>query len=366
MLPRKRYHKVRGACLICKRRKVRCSLERPVCYNCNRLARLCAYSDQTNLQSSVSSPSETGTFQPNSTLEIELMHHYTAFTSLAISNNPTLTALWRDVVPTIAFRHQFLLQGMFAAAAQHKLHGDASTTPELVEAATHYYQEALSTYIHQLHDINEDNCQALFCFSQLIVGLSYSRLILNAHSIIPGMIGILELLRGTLTVAQKASPWLNASVLEPMMNNFPAIIIAQPSATDPRTIALMALSERIASDDSSTSNTRKDDIKILESTIRLVHALLLSDPKSQDAMNKIIGLPVWLDARVASLLKVGDQGALAVLAFYGAALARVDDVWFFADVGRSLVHAVAATVTDSWARHLSWPMRAVGLVDTAP
>lgn len=49
--------------------------------------------------------------------ELELMHRYTAYTYLTMSNNPILVSLWKGVVPDHAFRNPFLLQGLLAVAA---------------------------------------------------------------------------------------------------------------------------------------------------------------------------------------------------------------------------------------------------------
>lgn len=287
------------------------------------------------------------------------MHQYTAFTCLLLSNDPVLIRLWRDVVPQIAFKHPFLMQGIFAVAAQHKLHEMSGATAELVEAATYYHQEALSTYIHLLNNITEETCHALFVFSQLIVGLSYSHLILESGSgqaLIVGIIEIFELLKGALAIAEKASAWLNAGELEPMMGDFPGVEpLSIPASGNPCTEALAALSEHIAAetDQHGSMIARRE---ILHSTMELIHALLLSPNDSNDRLNRIIGLPVWLDADFARLLRTGDQAALILLGFYGAALDRIQDVWFFRGVGGALVRAVSATLDSDWAPHLAWPL----------
>jgi hypothetical protein len=284
------------------------------------------------------------------------MHHWTAFTCLALTNNSTLIALWRDVVPTIAFRHSWLLQAIFAVTAQHNIHELKLPDPALVETATRYHHEALTAYIQQLNDINESNCEALFCFSQLIVGLSYSRLILSQDSVIRGMIDIMVLLKGTLAVAEQGSKWLNSGVLQPMMTNYPELVPVETSRESSAcTTALKALSEHIARDAEESCGVLIRQ-EILESTIQLVHALLISDSNPEDRLNKIIGLPVFVDKRFAALLKAGDQAALVVLAFYGVALSKIDGAWFFEGVGPAVVYAVAAVVVEEWAGHLSWPL----------
>src|SRR6186713_1217876 len=107
MPQRRSYQKVRGGCMTCKARKVRCGLERPICENCNKLSRLCAYPLSWN--ESKRSPLGRESCQSGSITELELMHHYTAYTYSTITENPVLTQLWKEVVPKHAFRHRFLL-----------------------------------------------------------------------------------------------------------------------------------------------------------------------------------------------------------------------------------------------------------------
>lgn len=51
--------------------------------------------------------------------DLELMHFYTASTSLTLSNAPSRRNVWQSVVPQIAFSHDFLLHGLLAFAALH-------------------------------------------------------------------------------------------------------------------------------------------------------------------------------------------------------------------------------------------------------
>jgi hypothetical protein len=276
-----------------------------------------------------------------------------------VSNNPVLIALWRDVVPTIAFRHPFLLQVLLATAAQHKIHEATTPSPALSEAATYYYQEGLATYITQLNNISESNCEALFCFSQIVVCLSYSRLILAPKLILPEFIGIMDLLRGTFTIAAKASIWLEQGPLAPMLEKYPHTVPAHAMIPDsPGLKAFHVLHESVRRT-AGASAEEAEKAKVLVSTIELVYALLIGDMKDQDALNQVVGLPIWIDPQFSRMLRARDGAALAVLAYYGVALSCIDSVWFYRGLGKLLVEAIAETVPDEWAQHLRWPLSEV-------
>lgn len=300
------------------------------------------------------------------TQELELMHYYTAYTYRTMSHNPVLISLWKEVVPRHAFQHPFLLQGLLAVAAHHRLHHDKKTfnSVDLIETANLYQQEALASYIRLLSDITEDNCHALFAFSQIIVGIQYSRLSLgfypdNRHSpgVIAGMVEIFDLLKGALAIATQAHTWLRAGDLEPMLGDAPK---TPPAETIPATIAtpsikaLSALSEHIASQ-LGVDEDSKTRVSTLLSTIQFLRAAFLEDRKSVDTYNKIAGIPVFFDMNYLRLLKARDEGALVVLAYYGVALHQLGHISFVDAVGAKVVQAVADLVGQEWSTHLVWP-----------
>jgi hypothetical protein len=289
-----------------------------------------------------------------------------------MSHNPVLVSLWKEVVPKHAFQHPFLLQGLLAVAAHHRLHHDKKTSNsvDLIETANLYQQEALASYIRLLSDITEDNCHALFAFSQVIVGIQYSRLSLgiypdtrtrHSHGVIAGMVEIFDLLKGALAIATQAQRWLRAGDLEPMMGEAPTTPPAEtiPASTGPPSIrALSAVSEHIACqvgvDEDSVTR-----VSTLLSTVQFLRAAFLEDRNSVDTWNKIAGIPVFFDTNYLKLLKARDEGALVLLAYYGVALHQLGHVLFTDDVGAKVVQAVADTVGQDWLTHLVWPQREV-------
>ncbi|CAG9997207.1 unnamed protein product [Clonostachys byssicola] len=358
MTKRKKYRKVRGGCLTCKERKVRCGLEKPECENCTRLDRPCAYAD---------TPA-----RPSAMQEAELMHHYTAYTCLSMSENPVLRSLWRDIVPKHAFRHPFLLQGLYACAALHKVHGDQNMAPEalarLIHAADFYQQDSLKTYIDLLSNVTEENCHALFAFSQIIAGLSFARLSSTIYEhtsgpidFIDSFLSLFELMKGALNVAIEGIEWLREGNLRSMLGDAPSIPSRQDLAgsSTPCGRAMETLSHHIAVQiqDDEASRAR---VEVLQSTLRLVYSLFLEPPESKERLNNIGGFLVFADLEFIRLLKGWDHGALAILAYYGAALHRLRHIWYYGDVGAKIVKAVEDIGIQAYSTYLTWPQQQVG------
>lgn len=307
----------------------------------------------------------------NHHLEIGLMHHYTAFTSLTMSHSPALISVWRDVVPQLALDHEFLLHGLFALAAQHRLSHLSTPADNLLDASIHYHEKSLSRYIALVTDISKDNCEALFAFSQIITGTFYSRLSIGLYEdgaspqdFVASVANIFELLKGTLVVAQQATSWLRQGQLAAMMSNYPETKPGQFDETSiaPQqfemeqfgcTAALKRLSQSLGREAAATDTIMR--ARVLIPTIQLVHALLIGQPDTSERQNKIVGLPVWFDRGYAQLLREGDNAALVVLAFYGVALHELNQGWMFREVGSGLIHAVSKIVQPEWLDYLEWP-----------
>ncbi|KAK2767018.1 hypothetical protein FQN54_006335 [Arachnomyces sp. PD_36] len=374
MANRKSYQKVRGGCLTCKQRKVRCTLEKPICGNCSRLSRPCTYAVPSAVPPAgppreaallpLCKFEEAGRSKPVN--EYQLMHQYTASTYRVMSNNPVLTSLWKQEVPMHAFHHRFLLQGLFAIAAQHRLlDGDCNST-SLVQAATMYEQEALSEYIYLLKNITKDNCHALFAFSQVIAGLYYSRLSLEckmdqgrtSQGVIDGVVDIFQLFKGALAIAKAAGPWLRSGDLEPMVGPPPELTLVKPHAARNSHIieTLSTLSDHVSGllADNASAGTKVRMESVL-SMIQLLYLAFLEEADSDDGQNKIVGIPVWVDPNYIKALKERDPASLVALSYYGIALHQVRSKWCMNDVGARVVEATVDLVGPEWSSYLIWP-----------
>jgi hypothetical protein len=358
---RRSYQKVRGGCLTCKGRKVRCDLERPVCRNCSRLSRQCQYTELGPKHYPVHTWKTVQSVQ-----ELELMHHYTAHTCMTLSDNPALVSLWKDTVPKHAFQHAFLLQGILSIAAHHKVHQERSLliSTDLIDRANVYQQEALTVYIGLLDNVTENNCHALFAFAQLVVAISYSCLNLNVHEeskthvgFIDSIVDIFYLLKGTVAIAIPAITWLRDGDLKAMirppieetllMDDINSEISCRP--------ALVALAADIKSqlNDSAESKIR---VESLISAIQLIYTLFLQDFKASEKLNDVVGLPIFFDSYYLELLRLRDQTALVVLAYYGVLVFDCRHGWCLENMGSRIIQTIADMIEPNLSKHLTWPL----------
>lgn len=358
MPKKRRYHQVRGSCLTCRERRVRCDTSRPVCQNCDRLTRKCRWPFPESEQIDIK-------LRNSRLLDLELMHHYTAYTYATISRDPKLIVLWKDVVPKYALKHEFLLKGILALAACHKAHSDPRTEGHLLLAVDEYQQTALSHYVKELDNITEQNCHALFCFSQAVVGIFYSRGVLSncetgtdPYLILDRLLEAFGMLKGALLVAKHASYWLNAGNLSDMMADEPL--------SDPNNLslphnqwcaALQAVTRCI--NDADLVRRSERHVKSLVTTITLLLSAFSKDERAVDQLNFVVALPMWFDDGYLALLKSKDEIALVLLAFYAVLLHRHRSFWFLDKIGSQVVQAVSQAVGKDWHPHLALPIATV-------
>ncbi|KAK0234335.1 hypothetical protein IW262DRAFT_1452888 [Armillaria fumosa] len=159
MAPIRPHQKTRTGCKTCKQRKVKCDESLPLCNNCTRRGVECVWDKTTPRPESVAREQNMVVAQSSSTesslpiwtlgedstdvLTLELMHHYSTSASYTLFPDPDASALWRTVIPQMAFdpRNQYLLQAILAFSALHIRHED-STSPRYAEIATEYYNQA--------------------------------------------------------------------------------------------------------------------------------------------------------------------------------------------------------------------------------
>jgi hypothetical protein len=140
MAPRLHHKKSRTGCTRCKRRRVKCDEEQPVCSACKRHGVSCEYPVLTICRRSPASPSNpfpspssvSSKAHPNDLdiplppeqrrlLELHLLQHFTSVVSRsfpAADDEPSLE-MWCNHVVGMAFEHPFLLNSVFSLAALH-------------------------------------------------------------------------------------------------------------------------------------------------------------------------------------------------------------------------------------------------------
>ncbi|KAI1610640.1 hypothetical protein EDD37DRAFT_13216 [Exophiala viscosa] len=395
------HHKNRHGCKTCKQRRKRCDQAIPTCGGCARRRTECVYGDTLleatpmSMSTSLSIPPAPSTswatvdpllraviapqishVEPN---ELELIHHYSATNSTAFTTIPGLFPLRRVDIAGRTPEYPYLLHGILAVSALH-LQSTAADMPQskrlyYAEKASVHQQEALSSYIPTLNNINNRTCHFVFGFSAVLAGLGFGFLctsernaISDPEEFISRITTIFDLLLGTVAVANASSNWIKSC--ESLVVPFKTILSRQEVPIEAEVQnALEGLFTGIQLANAleverHVPHAHIDISVIFSSAIPDLHkAFRCIGRKEPDNFLGVIGWPAFVDSSYVALVKQRHPAALVVLAYYGAALHALDHAWWLRGVGFRLVEAVSAIVRakhgEIWQDLLQWPSNRV-------
>jgi hypothetical protein len=171
---RRAHTKSRNGCLVCKKRKVKCTEERPTCTACLQRNTLCSYPDERtagNPTSSIFSSAFHSTplvslptrrllpFPATPELpsdlnltDLRLQHHFltTCYPHLPANNE----SIWRTEIPIIASQRPYLMHSLLGLAATHldllRQHTKDGSTQE-ADSALSFHKSAEKAIHHRTH-----------------------------------------------------------------------------------------------------------------------------------------------------------------------------------------------------------------------
>lgn len=374
-MPTRKFHnKSRHGCHTCKKSKVRCDFQKPVCGRCIRLERPCSYAGQGAASDGGSVvgdgvPKTKRSFEPGRATDIlenrdlALMHHYSTKTYITIAGNEAQALIWQYDVPELCFADgsDFLLHGILALAAQHRRYDCSATESQNLANLAHSHQQAaLTAYIPLLQTIDERNCYAMFAFSVMLNALSLSFMQYpeeddTPEDLIEAFIKLFDMLFGATAIAYRGHMWLRQSKFAAYLGAPP---FENPDIDNIRKDAQEALKRVVESAPQSRplkDLSGQDSRSALDTAATMLTALFVIKKDPNLDKGKIFGWPVYSGGQYLALLKDHEPRALVILAYFGVVLHYHSDRWFIRDLGKRLVEAVYEMVDESMRQHLRWP-----------
>lgn len=374
MAPRKAHKKTRSGCLPCKRRKVKCGEEDCPCNNCVKRGLACTYGQakSTNTPDPSTSnsphynasprpgPSACGEAEhPHSVLnrqeELCLVHHYLTSTHLDFSRGMNAVDIWRDMPFHDGIQHAFVLDAVLALAALHKAYVEPQHSEKYTSACLHYQSQCLRAYHHQLSDINEENCHAMFAVSALVnviaIAMSHGGPSLLPIPSIETLLTTFKLLRGIQIVLHTTHEIVRSAHYKSAFA-MPKVPEGTPVSLEVGQ-AMEKLRRRAA--EAGEFNT-KDRLDIYNTSIEK-----LEDHFKQvelcDRLDMIIAYPIAIDEKAIEMLRDRDPMMMLIFVHYGVLYLRLHERWWARGFGCRLVwdlsealHALGA----SWRPLTSW------------
>jgi hypothetical protein len=294
--------------------------------------------------------------QGDSNDKSRLLHHFVMFTCETISDSKSSIHAWREIIPALAFEHDFLLSTILAVTSLHLaiIHpSDAHNN-----AALRHHTAALADF-RRLTSIDGQNISAVFAFACMVPLFSFGIHLtsLRRSDTLSEIIEIFDLLRGISIVLKTGSKWLD-------VQQFPDAAlptVANPTAPLPHAIESTIL--RLFKRNDSPASDERFRVKYKAAIDMLRYSFLLGQEYPGKKLI-IMPFPILAPEEYISEMKMKKQLALVILAHYAVLLhwqAGAGSLWL-QTWGKHIVDAVRESVNEDWVDCIQWPLEQVNMV----
>lgn len=293
-------------------------------------------------------------------LELQLLHQWYTHTAQEMSVNQNVQRVMREILPREGFTHPFLMHGLLAIAALHRIQSEGQTgSIAFKEAAIQHKQKALSLYAPLLSNVTKSNCNALFAFSCLLSILSFASQIQSETRTvkdIADVVDVLRLVRGVAVIVAVAREWIESSELCILLqtgksnyqNPFAASRRKEPSEQEVQLQLLLKHCHSTCKDSTSMS--------VYLESINFLLSGYVSYSTTFD-ITLILAWPTQIDRDFLDLLLQRDQLALVIFAHYGAIMLLLHDIWWLRGWGKLVIGLISDLLSPSELSLIAWPLR---------
>lgn len=146
---------------------------------------------------------------------LELMHHYATQTACTLALRLDMQHVWQMVVPNIGNGSPFLLHGVLCLAALHKASLIPARKEEYFDIAAYYQVLGMQGFRSILENVRNDNWDASFSFSALIVVCTLSQGA-RTTDVLEGIFQLFVLIRGLSSSLRPTDTHLSNTPLAPL------------------------------------------------------------------------------------------------------------------------------------------------------
>ncbi|KAH7378080.1 hypothetical protein BKA64DRAFT_248971 [Cadophora sp. MPI-SDFR-AT-0126] len=364
------HSKSRHGCTGCKAKRVKCDESKPSCSRCVRGNSECHYKDiilqsafrslspgrsppssscivprsstqawlnSAPIKESSSSPSPSSSERRFSTQDLELVYHYTLYTSLTLATSKSDEELWQLVVPQEAVSNHFLMYGLLSISSLHIAHLRPSNAECYKDLGAQHYSSAMGLLKPGLQGLGSGNADAVASFIPLSTAISFATLPDPpplATDYLEVILAKFRSLRAAKDTLQSAWPTLETSPIGLFLFTDTGRR-ADPTA-DNTDFALEALEWRIHAEVES----KLLRAEYLDAVRYLRHSL---QHKVQ-----VLTWPLLVSDHLFQAMTEREPAAIAILGFYGTLLHMLEAVWWVGDKGYRIVSAAAEILPPEW------------------
>lgn len=316
-------------------------------------------------------------------LDLELMHHFTAFNSDIMTEHfDIMETMWQHEMPRIAFDSQYVMHGLLGFSALHL----ATLRPEralaLRASATNHLDQALVFYRQDNGPATAENSNARFTFTWLVAMFAFA--IPSSVPPIDAMVELFSLVRGIEIVLQESLLWIIQGPFAPILTR--AFVenrgVADDGSALSMAFAFQASTSHAGGNDcvpgdelpegmdfglnhldfmigmhSMIPEERRTCVLVL-TELKQLYAHMLGSQASC-GMSMVMCFPRQDPSHFSLLLKRRHPQALVILAYYTVLLDLLDTRWWVHGWGRRVLRDVVACLGDEWKSWIEWPIQTV-------
>ncbi|KAL5364822.1 hypothetical protein BJX96DRAFT_188094 [Aspergillus floccosus] len=383
---RRTHRKSRTGCSECKRQRIKCSEDKPVCTHCQRRQVICVYPAASTESANASRPclvrdSRSRTIPPSKSttpimahsplqrspvlfnvIDMALLHHWTLRTGPAIFKDASVDRVWQETVPEMAVEHLPVMHFLLCLSALHRATLETHDDTNLGLVAAGHYDKAIGGFRAATSSIDQRNCHAVFAMA-----------IMNTFYVFKTSCGPSPAGHESRTASARRHHFLSIDwvfvargIGAVLQSTFESVL------TGPlRSLFFMGKWETVSRAfesspaDMALANLRQiwgkgsDDTVYDQTLLELRRALA-----HRTDVRYWCGPFKWLHI-IPSMyflrLNQRQPPALVLFAYFGALVHNLDGLWWAKGCGKRIVKEVVEVLGPYWSNFLEWPQLEVGL-----
>ncbi|KAK7533169.1 uncharacterized protein J3D65DRAFT_72263 [Phyllosticta citribraziliensis] len=299
--------------------------------------------------------------------DLQLLHHYSTNTSVALTEVESIRHCYQVVYPSIGYYSKAVMHGILGVAALHLAHLQPGPRNKWLLISTNHQNRAISQFRLQLPSITPDNCDELYALSSLTTMFRCASLPIPTDPHQPDAIDdTLEcfmLTRGVNEVLKTSYVWVGNGPLLPMLipdRLAPHIPFGSAVQTpldeyglQPQFDELRGLVTHEAFDPPLRAT-----LLVALADLSLCYHRILAQPADREP-GIVVMFPIRVSPEYMFMVRQRHPAALVLLAYWCCLVHNHSNYWWWGDRGRRVVLAVHDSLEERWRSYLEWPMRYV-------
>ena len=292
------------------------------------------------------------------------MHKFATETFRSVCSSESEFHVWQIIIPRLALRYDFLMNGILALAALHIASSvEPPTSLAYIDTALQYHNISFATFRIAIDNLTSQNCEAVLAQSIVTTTIGIALPWATAprdgnHNMTENILVVFELLQGVKNIIHIGRSWIKLNLFTRYGQRQNPPPIALDHETEVALDRLVTVNhETLAAFDANQHRINQEVIAHLKQCFTYF-------ANSADPSNVLAWLAV-VDKGFVDNVRRRQPLALLILMHWGVLLGELDGQrWWARNSGRALVSEIVQILRPEnaqWAGSISWPKRKMGL-----